>query len=136
MISPMSNQGRVKSGRGSVSRLAAPNISQRPGGSTPSRTPTPLPSQYNFTPSSQPPVTEIPQSQVSIYSPQPHFRDFPPPQQLFHDSPSQQPEIGNSSSSLQNQNTPSPPVQPSPASTHHHSQAQSNQSSAAQPFHG
>ncbi|CAH2078686.1 unnamed protein product [Thlaspi arvense] len=69
----MKNQGRGKLRRRGAPRLAAPNISQRPGGSTPSRTPTPLPSQYYFTPSSQPLVTEMPQPQVPIYSPQPHF---------------------------------------------------------------
>ncbi|XP_010479301.1 PREDICTED: uncharacterized protein LOC104758176 [Camelina sativa] len=82
----MPNRGRK--------RKLVRNVSQILGGSR--LRPTNLPSQYDFTPAVQaPPPQQTPEEEVPILPRQPtqsQIRDYPPPQQLFQDSFTRQPQ--------------------------------------------
>lgn len=131
----------LKKVRRQQKRIVVPNVSQRPGGTNPSTTPSrrlnPLPPQYNFTPAAEDPLNQSPQSQVPVFvqysTTAPHIGNYPPPQRLFQTGMPQQREEVASPSSHEVQNNPLPqstPRQDNVPSPLQNSQAQSHPSSS------
>ncbi|KAL1209267.1 putative transposase-like protein [Cardamine amara subsp. amara] len=124
-------------------RRTVPNVSQRPGGTNPSTTPSrrlnSLPSQYNITPAAQAPPTQSPQ--VPVFAQQsttaPHIRNYRPPEKLFQTKMPQQYEEVATPLSQEIQNNPprqSTQLQDNEASPLQNSQAQSHPSSQGNNF--
>lgn len=123
-------------------RKTIPNVSQRAGGSAPSKRPSTLPQQYNFTPAAvQVPPTQSPEAPQANLQGQPttapHFRNYPPPVQLFQNSTNQQREVDPPARSEEVQFNP--PTQPNlqeedPNSPNQNFQAHSHPSSQGNNF--
>jgi len=88
-------------GRGKK-RKTTPNLAHRATGSTVAGRPSTLPAQYDFTPAAQSnPHLQTPETPAvvpPVQSTAAHVRNYPPPQQLFQDSVTQQPQMQRTSS--------------------------------------
>ena len=121
----MPNAGRG----GSRKRKTTPNVTQRAGGSTPAGRPSSLPQQYDFTPAAatvQVSASIPPQGAgAGASSSAPHYRNYPPPQQLFQHSTNQPQRVDP----LPPQETAQqdPPLSPDPkTASHSHPSSQGN----------
>ncbi|CAB80814.1 putative transposon protein [Arabidopsis thaliana] len=121
----MPNAGRG----GSRKRKTTPNVIQRAGGSTPAGRPSSLPQQYDFTPAAatvQVSASIPPQGAgAGASSSAPHYRNYPPPQQLFQHSTNQPQRVDP----LPPQETAQqdPPLSPDPeTASHSHPSSQGN----------